>query len=97
MHALFQQDLPSQPSVDPTLHDLGPRRLRLALGLGDLEKVVTFLLDGFRGYLVTAQILRLGEGTGALLAWPLVLSSACLLNDMASFESAGVSAKATDD
>lgn len=37
--------------------------------------------------------LRLGEGTGALLAWPLVVSSARLLNEMASFESAGVSHK----
>lgn len=35
--------------------------------------------------------LRLGEGSGALLAWPLVLSSAHLLDEMASFESAGVS------
>ncbi len=38
--------------------------------------------------------LRLGEGTGALLAWPLLQSSACLMNEMASFESAGVSGKA---
>ena len=37
--------------------------------------------------------LRLGEGTGALLAWPLLQSSACLMNEMASFESAGVSGK----
>lgn len=35
--------------------------------------------------------LRLGEGTGALLAWPLVQAAARMLTDMASFESAGVS------
>ena len=38
--------------------------------------------------------MRLGEGTGALLAWPLLQSSACLMGEMASFESAGVSGKA---
>ena len=37
--------------------------------------------------------LRLGEGTGALLAWPLVQSAARLMNEMASFASAGVSTK----
>ena len=38
--------------------------------------------------------LRLGEGSGALLAWPLVQSAAAFLNEMASFETAGVSGKA---
>ena len=34
--------------------------------------------------------LRLGEGTGALLSWPLVQAAGAFLRDMASFDSAGV-------
>lgn len=38
--------------------------------------------------------MRLGEGTGALLAWPFVKCAAAMLADMASFDDAGVSGPA---
>lgn len=39
--------------------------------------------------------LRLGEGSGAALVWPLLLSACAILRDMASFDSAGVSRQDT--
>ena len=37
--------------------------------------------------------MRLGEGTGALLALPLMRAACTMLSDMATFDSAGVSGK----
>ncbi|MDP3311075.1 MAG: nicotinate-nucleotide--dimethylbenzimidazole phosphoribosyltransferase, partial [Polaromonas sp.] len=37
--------------------------------------------------------MRLGEGTGALLAWPLLQSASLFMAEMASFDTAGVSGR----
>lgn len=51
------------------------------------------LLERMAARPLLALDMRLGEGTGALLAWPIVKSAAAILRDMASFESAGVSTR----
>lgn len=65
-----------------------------------LQRCVFAHRSGERGHsLMLAQMqaeplldlgLRLGEGSGAALAWPLLQSSCAVLAEMASFESAGV-------
>lgn len=52
------------------------------------------LLDALGARPLLSLDMRLGEGTGALLAWPLVRAAAAMLRDMASFEAAGVSGPA---
>jgi len=71
-----------------------------------LQRCVFSHRSGERGHaLLLAQLkaeplldlgLRLGEGSGAALAWPLLVSACAVLNDMASFESAGVSQRGAD-
>ncbi|HET9445682.1 MAG TPA: nicotinate-nucleotide--dimethylbenzimidazole phosphoribosyltransferase [Steroidobacteraceae bacterium] len=48
------------------------------------------LLDYLQAQPLLDLNLRLGEGSGAALAWPLIESAARLMTEMASFESAGV-------
>lgn len=51
------------------------------------------LLDFLDANAILSLNMRLGEGTGCALAYPIILSAVNFLNDMASFESARVSSK----
>lgn len=54
------------------------------------------LLDALDAKPLLEFDMRLGEGTGAVLAWPLIKAAAAMLTDMATFESARVSEQIED-
>lgn len=55
-----------------------------------------YLLNYFNEEPILNINLRVGEGTGCALAYPIIKSAVNFYNDMASFESAGVSNKETE-
>ena len=57
------------------------------------ERGHAIALEHLRALPLVDLDLRLGEGTGAALAWPLVRAAVAMLNDMASFEQAGVATR----
>lgn len=57
------------------------------------EKGHQLLLKNLDANPILKMELRLGEGTGCALAYPLIKSAVNFMNEMASFESAGVSTK----
>ena len=59
------------------------------------ERGHALMLQRLRARPLLALELRLGEGSGAMLAWPLLQSACAILNEMATFASAQVSGQNT--
>ena len=73
-------------------HALAPRVLqRCVFSHQSDESGHARMLAHLRAQPILRLDLRLGEGSGAALAWPLLESACRVLREMASFESAGVS------
>lgn len=73
-------------------HSLRPHVLqRCVFAHRSGERGHGLMLDHLGARELLALDLRLGEGSGAALAWPLLVSACAILNEMASFDSAGVS------
>ncbi len=75
-------------------HALQPLVLqRCVFGHRSGERGHALMLKHLRAEPLLDMGLRLGEGSGAALAWPLLQSACAILHEMASFEAAAVSGK----
>jgi nicotinate-nucleotide--dimethylbenzimidazole phosphoribosyltransferase len=72
------------------LHTDSSIRPALVFAHRSVEQGHDAILDAIAARPLLDLDLRLGEGTGALLAWPLVRAAGAMLRDMASFDSAAV-------
>lgn len=75
-------------------HDLNPNIRHYAIGCHQSDESGHRLMLDYLGIKpILDMSLRLGEGTGCALAFPLIQSSVNFINEMSSFENAGVTNK----